>query len=441
MELVFLVLIWEIVLLLVIILDTAFDYTCPSFITLTMFLLSTISLILNYQNWNVTFSLKTCLILICALTNLVLIEMFVRNYHRKNVNYREDGGFTKVIEESPWITDGVMKSIILVSSLLMMVIYIKEIGSIGSSLNLTTMISAIGAVKQSEYHTSTIATLCLRIGYALAGLYGFIFCHNVIVAHDKVRKNVYLLISMFAGVVSSFYSGSRGMMVGTIFSFIFYFIIFSRIVRGWKEFNIKKYLKYIIPVGILFIIVFYFSRSIVKNREYTSGIIEYITYYLGNSQQLLNLAVENTAIPFPSDNGLPGLYTFQFLYNELDGLGLISLPERISSGFLYLNRNTLVSGNVYTLFGEPYNDFGFIGMIVYVALFYFIFSHYYYRYIRYWRNTQKSKIILLIYGTQYYLVFFTFYLAPTIWVKLQTFATIIIVLIAYQFFRKCKFKV
>ena len=97
---------------------------------------------------------------------------------------------------------------------------------------------------------------------------------------------------------------------------------------------------------------------------------------MGNSQQLLNLAVENTEIPFPIDNGLLGLYTFQFFYNELDRMGLVSLPERISSGFLYLNKSMLIRGNVYTLFGEPYNDFGFAGMIAYVAVFYFIFSHY-----------------------------------------------------------------
>lgn len=440
MDLVFLLFIWEIILLMMVLLITSFDYTCPSFITLIMFSLSTFSLIMNYRNWRITFNVKTFMIIVCGLSTMVIVESFVKRYHMKKNDVLADDGFYIITYEEPWINDGIMKCLILVSSILMMVIYIREVKTIGRSLNLSTMISSIGAVKQSDYHTSTIATLCLRIGYALSNLYGFVFCHNVVVSHEKIKKNSYLLVSMVAGVASSFYSGSRSMMLNVIFAFIFYFVIFLRITRGWKKIDVKKYLKYIIPAIVLFVTIFYFSRSIVKNREYTSDIFEYITYYLGNSQQLLNIAVENTSIAFPIKSYLPGLYTFQFLYNEMAGMGLVSLSDSISSQFMQLGSGTLVRGNVYTLFGEPYHDFGLIGMLIYVMLFYFIFSHYYYKYIRHWKNKLKSKRVLLIFGSQYYLVLFTFYLAPTIWIKLQTIATIIIVLSVYQFFMKYRFK-
>lgn len=441
MELVFILFVWEIVLLMIVLLMTSFDFTCPSFITLTMFTLSTFSLIMNYQNWGVVFSFKALLIMGCGLTTLVIVEAFTKKIYERANCYRDNGGFIIVIEEKIWVKDAAMKCLILVSSVVMMLFYIKEVKAIGRNLNLSAMISAIGAVKQSEYHTSTIATLCLRIGYALSNLYGFIFCHNVILSHDKVRKNIYLLIAMVTGVISSFYSGSRSMMLGVIFAFIFYIVTFSRISIGWREFKIKKYMKYIIPVLILFIVVFYFSRSIVKNREYTSGIFEYITYYLGNSQQLFNLSLDYPNSAFPIKSNLPGLYTFQFLYNELAGLGLVSLPNTISSGFMYLGSATVTRGNVYTLFGEPYHDFGFVGMLIYVALFYSIFAHYYYKYIRHWKNSLKSRSVLLIFGSQYYLVLFTFYLAPTIWIKMQTLATIIIVLFVYKFFMRCRFRI
>lgn len=440
MAYIFVVLIAELILLITVIILTAFDYTCPSFITLIMFILSTISYIYNFENWNVELNGMTVVIMISGLFTVVFVEALVRDNYLKRYNNKENHGFLRVESEEPWVKDRIMKWLIFISSILMMLIYVREVRTIGHSLNLANMISSIGAVKNSEYHTSALATICLRIGYAMANLYAFIFCHNVILSHESFIKNVYLLISAVAGVVSSFFSGSRSLMFGTIFSFIFYYIIFNRVKKGWKEVKIGKYLKYIIPVMVLFLAIFYVSRSIVKNREYNTSAIDYITYYLGNSQQLLNLSTFYDNV-FNIESKYPGLYTFQFLYNELSGFGLVSLPTRVSSPFLNLDTGVLTRGNVYTLFGEPYHDFGLIGMLVYVALFYFIVSHYYYKYIRYWNNRPKSKKVLLLFGTQYYFVLFTFYLAPTIWIKIQTIVTMVIVLIAYKVLTKWRFKI
>lgn len=434
MEIIYLLLIIELSLLLMVMVFTSFDFTCPSFITLVMFTLSTVSLIINGDNWNVNFDLVTFLVLTFGLTVMVTVELSAMYYYRKKNIINQKNTFKIVSFETEWVKGSIVKTFILILSVLMMLIYIREIFSIGRGLNLNNMISVIGAVKASEYHTSTIATLCLRIGYALSNLYAFIFCHNVIISHQKVKQNLYLIASAVCGIVSSFYSGSRGMLMGSMIAFGFYFIIFSRISHGWREIKIRKYLKYIVPAMVLFIGFFFFSRNAVKNREYTTGVFEYITYYLGNSQQLLNLSITNSYGAFPDIYSIPGAYTFQFFYNELDGIGIISLPEKISSRFLRLNLYS--KGNVYTMFGEPYNDFGFFGMLIYVAVFYWIFSYFYYKYIRYWENTEKGKDVLLVFGSQYYLVFFTFYLAPTIWLKIQTLVTIIIILITYKFIRK-----
>ncbi len=433
MELLYLLLLIEFGLLLIVTVTTTFDFISPSFITLTMFTISTVCVIFNSGSWNIDFKITTFGIIAIGLTVMVLVELSVKNYYKKSSFYNYDG-FKVVSSEPAWVRGYILKDIILVSSILMMFIYVREVHNIGQNLSLNNMISEIGAVKASELHTSTIATLCLRIGYALSNLYAFIFCHNIIISKQKLKKNAYLLISAVCGVIASFYSGSRGMLMGSIIAFLFYFIIFMRISKGWKEIKIKKYLKYIIPIIIIFIAFFYFSRNAVKNREYTSGPIEYISYYLGNSQQLLNLSINNGNKAFPNIYNLPGVYTFQFLYNELSGFGIVSLPEKISSRFLRLNSFT--QGNVYTMFGEPYHDFGFIGMLLYIAIFYWIFSYFYYKYIRNWKNTKKSKGVFLILGTQYYLIFFTFYLAPTIWLKIQTIITIFIILLVFKIIKR-----
>lgn len=434
MKLIALLLLWEVALLLITIVNTSFDYTSPTFISLTMFILSTMSYVLNFDRWDVTFYDETLIVMVFGLTTMVLVESLVKSYYDKKNN-----GFCVVEYEKAWINNGTMKFFILVSSLMMMLIYILDVNRIGARINISDMISVIGAVKQSEYHTGFIATICLRVGYALSNVYGFIFCHNTIISKQKLHKNLYLLLSMLAGIISSFYSGSRGMMLGTIFGFIFYLIVCSRINKGWKEIKLRKNMKYIIPAIISFFLIFFISRNVVKNRQYSSSLFEYITYYLGNSQQLLNLALKDTKIPFPIESNLPGLYSFQFLYNELSNLKLVSIPSHISSQFMHLGGGITQRGNVYTIFGEPYHDFGFVGMLLYVSTFFYFFCYFYYKYIRYWNNTKKNKRVLLVFGSQYYLIFFTFYLAPTIWIKVQTLVTILISIIVYTIVTKYKF--
>lgn len=440
MALVIILFIIEFLLLMFVVISTSFDYTCPSFLTLIMFSLSTLSLVYNHANWDVRFHFTTFAIIVCGLLTLVLVDLSVSSRYQKLRELRKDSGFEKVESERPWVNDGAMKTIILVSSVLMMLLYLRDVRSIGRLLSSTSLLSSIGAVQQSEFHTGAIATICLRIGYALSNLYAFIFCHNVILSRQKIRKNLYLLVAMLTGVVSTFFSGSRSLLLGTVFAFIFFLITFSRIRGGWKEIKINRYLKYIIPAGIIFILVFYGFRNVIKNRQYSVGLLDYITYYIGNSQQLLNVATQDLSAAWPISGSYPGLYTFQFLYNELAGYRILSVPTHISSNFMRMGGSgVLTRGNVYTLFGEPYHDFGFIGMLVFVALFYYIFCHFYYKYIRNWHNREKNKRVLLVFGSMYYYIVLTFYTTPTVWFKIQTIISLIIVVIAYRFFTKCRF--
>ena len=83
MEIIYLLLIIELSLLLMVMVFTSFDFTCPSFITLVMFTLSTVSLIINGDNWNVNFDLVTFLVLTFGLTVMVTVELSAMYYYRK----------------------------------------------------------------------------------------------------------------------------------------------------------------------------------------------------------------------------------------------------------------------------------------------------------------------------------------------------------------------
>ena len=221
MGLVYLLLLWEFVLLVLVMVITSFDYTCPSFLTLVMFTISTLSLAFNQWKWNVEFHFMTFLIISSGLATVVLVDAIISDRFRKLRGQRDDGGFEVVKDEKPYVSGNVMKMIILFSSLLMMLLYLRDVRSIGNAFSIGSLISSIGAVQQ-ERHMGAVATICLRLGYALSNLYAFLFCHNVLVSHEKIRKNIYLLIAMFAGIISTFFSGSRSLLLGVIFAFLFY---------------------------------------------------------------------------------------------------------------------------------------------------------------------------------------------------------------------------
>ena len=91
-----------------------------------------------------------------------------------------------------------------------------------------------------------------------------------------------------------------------------------RFKKGWHTVKLRKYIKYIVIFGGAFVLLFIATRTIIKNHEFKSTGLEYITFYLGSPLHLLNKILEDTTQAFPTHyNDILGAHTFRLFYQEL----------------------------------------------------------------------------------------------------------------------------
>lgn len=437
MSYLYLLLIVEVVLLLIIAIVTKADFTSPGFITLFMFILSTLCVIWNEDYWRVQFTYKTFKIISSGLFIIVFVEILVSMIAASNSKRvwsdREDYAKTKEYD-IPVLTQ-VFFSIIFTAMTLVYIIAIVRAG--GNS----SLLANIGAVhNDTEIEVGTIPTICIRILRLSAFPFLFFFINNVLRCKGKILKNILLLVPVLDSLIAVFFSGVRSTFMYYIIAAIFYSVMLTRFQNGWKQVKLRKYLKHIIFFGGAFIFLFIASRSIVKNREYQTSGIEYLTFYLGSPIHLFNKIVDRTYMAFPTFyTDIPGAHTFKLFYHEMYKFGFIDQKVE-DTRFVYVGGSYSGGGNVYTFFGPSYHDFGLIGMLVYVAIFYLIFNYIYYKCFRYNSSICKNIPWLVLFGAYYHYVFMTFYSALTCQFKLQTILEMMILVIIFKELPKLKIR-
>ncbi len=90
------------------------------------------------------------------------------------------------------------------------------------------------------------------------------------------------------------------------------------------------------------------------------------------------------------------------------------------------------------MFSAPFNDFGALGAIVFIALMYFLFDLLYYKKIKYNKSIKKSYIWLLLLGYLYNYVFMTFFKTTTTTWKFQVLVEALIMVFIYKFVTRVK---
>lgn len=424
----------EILLLFFTLYFTQVDYTSPSVVTLVMFLLSTICVLWNKNNWNVIFNGKTFLIVIVTLFVMSCTELLMYTVLNKKSRWLDQ----EIIKnETPFKVANTVMIGVSVLSFIFMMIFIREVRKLGGG-----GLASIAIVKQDEeLEVSSIAKIALRVIRVLPYPCIFIFAHNVILCKQRISKNLKLFIPVIMAVIVIFFSGSRGPYVYIVLSAFVYVVMFERYKNGWKNINIKKYIKPIIISIVLFMFIFVGTRSLVKGHEFTSTAIEYVTFYFGSPIHLLNKIVNDISLGFPTEYKLFGANTFASFYEEMHKFGLVNESIQLNqTAFIAVGGNFIGGGNVFTFIASPLNDFGVIGLLIYVFFFYAIICGFYYRRIKNCRFIKRNYISVLLYGYFFYLIFMTFYVTTTVYLKMQTILEVVIMLLFYEIMIKFKVK-
>lgn len=406
-----LLLMTEIILLAVAYVQFKGDLASPSIITLLVFLVSTVCALYGVGDWkNVVFTGKAYALFALSFTLMIMTESFFAKYaiklrRQSNKQYLKSLKGESVVLgiKKPW------NSLLLAFLLFCTLIYIYRVYRSGISLGAGGLLSSIGYNKEEGIYDS-IARLMFNIVRFSSYIYVVILSNNVMICKQKLRNNLDCVIIISLTILIAFFSGQRGVAIGYVLRVVVAFLISANVatkVRG--DISVKKIIRTAVPIGILIIIVFYFSHSVVKGRSNQLAFVEYLVYYFGSTTALMGSIVEDPSLCHHPFVGYFGEKTFMGFWSTMYSWGLVSYPpaERrwISLGSSISSR----AGNEFTYFCGPYIDFGFWGTLIFIVILYAFISNIYYNKILRRENNVNRFATLAIYLYIYGIVTISFY--------------------------------
>lgn len=433
MNFIYLLLFSETVLLFIIMISSKMDYSSPAFITVSMFILSTFCATYNVELWDVHFSLKAYFYVMAGLNMVAIVDYLSRRiYHKTQLVWIDR---PTVCNSKPIRINGGVRLTFNICVFLMMVYFVLTIMRFGGG-----GLSAISVVKfADDLKIPAAAKACLRILRVIQYPCLFIVMFNMIVCGDKFKKNIGLVLPIFFSCIVIFFSGSRGPYTYMIFASYIYMVMFERYKHGWRNIDIKKYIKPIIIAVIVFLFIFFGTRTIVKGYAISETATQYITFYFGSPIHLLSKLLDNPTKAYPHAYSIPGANVFVSFFEELYKFGLFNEEIHLGqTGFMYIGGKAVGGGNAYSMFGSIYNDFGYVGAVVFVGVFYWIVNYFYYKKIKYSKSIIRHQVDLLIFGYFSYLIFMQFFVNTVIYLKMQTLLEVLVMVVTYKILIKVR---
>lgn len=373
----------------------------PATITVCVFIFSTILNIYSIQLWRIDFQIETFLLISIGLLFIIFgDERGLLSKRQKLLSSPKE-----ILYRCPRLIQLFIACITCVLTFL----YYREM----LAFIVANALANIGEAKEvailgDNIEMNPIIKQGYKIVVAESYICGFIFINNRIIFKDKLKNNILLLIPIFCGILISICGGNRIEILKIISSLFFiYYILYQR-KYGWKKKPNKQLMILCVPCGILFLFAFSALRFVTKAdmgaQENMGDIYQYIAYYGGSPIQVLNLKIEQ-GIENWRTNYWGGL-TFSGIYEFLHSIGITGMVKTKLSSMIYVGGDSNASGNVYTIFGRTYSDFGFFGTCVFVFLLYYYFSKYYHHKIKYSYHNIKLIIYAFCFSN---VIFFAFY--------------------------------
>lgn len=176
----------------------------------------------------------------------------------------------------------------------------------------------------------------------------------------------------------------------------------------YKKF-VSEHFSKLLSVVTLILGCFFITNNIVKANDKSYELLDYMTYYFGSTIALMGKIVENPDLCHTPFVGYFGEKTFNGLYKSLFKWGLV---DNLPCDRVWMSMESSVlhrAGNEYTFFCAPYIDFGFMGTLVFVFLFYLFFNVFYYWYIKTNSVHRMKYFYISLYIWLYTLVAMSFY--------------------------------
>lgn len=197
-------------------------------------------------------------------------------------------------------------------------------------------------------------------------LYFFYILAKCIAIKRFNSEFIYYVVICTIGLIGAIFTGSRGNAVTLILLFFFVWSIYkTRMSKGLRKIGLKRIIYFCVA---LFAVI----TTFIKSTEWvgrSTGDLDagyYFAIYCGAEIKNLDIFI-NESQP---KNKQVGQHTFS---------GIIPKSKENRQEALSYNQfqtiNGYMLGNVYTIFQDLYNDFGYIGVVILIGLMAFIMQY------------------------------------------------------------------
>lgn len=401
------------------------DILSPSFDISFVFLTATLIILPYQKKWNIEYSLKTTILLLTGMSMFFLVELAVFGLSPKRKKIPQSDFSKEKIINVPKYYQMLSVGILIVTILLLW----KEVVRIGSAWNYYGLISnlmknyrnrTVYGYDSVDFITSQMMKVSTAIGYVNA----FVIVNNYILGGKKqLRENIGSIVAAFLLFALQLENSTRGSIINFAIYIVVIYYVKTRWVKGWNPKTTHKIVKVIVASVMAIAIVFFGSRSLI-GRDVTESVFANAARYYGGSIQLFNLYVQSPI----EGSKYWGLETFTGIYQSLYKMGLVDYRPTIAMEFRNLGSYT---GNVYTFFRRPLQDFGLIGMIFFTVIIAFIFCASYYNLIR---EKKESNLRLIYYAYFYHWIMQSVIECYSFNLSIMSFVSLILIALIYYLF-------
>ncbi|WP_137663709.1 O-antigen polymerase [Enterococcus hulanensis] len=363
---------------------TGRDIFRPSILMISVFALSTFFAMLNINNWNIDYSPKTFGIMLLGFLVAVIIDYFIYSL------YKESHG--KPQELQVLLIDHWKIAMVVTFELVTIFLYYQEIkrlaifGGYVEGANLLWHFRNVTSY-EAEASINGLVNLLIKTTDAFGYIFTFALIQNYLSKKVSLKKYVIYVIPIGLFAIKVLMgSGRQELLRWVAFSLIVSYILYE-FQNGWSKSITLIYIKRGFILFPTVLVLFYFATNII-GRGTTRTFFQYISTYAGGSIQHFNQYITNP--PLIVENHF-GAETFPGVYSFFNRLGVTNYSRSVH---LEMRQLGITQGNIYTFFRRPYHDFGLFGMCLMTFIVILIFSFWYSSFKRKTLNGRSNYSII-----------------------------------------------
>ena len=339
------------------------DIISPAFIFTFGFFFQSIWVLLYAKKWELSLNINTFCVIVFGILIFIIVSKLVSVAFKK-INKNDETKQLEYIHIDRW-----KKICLILFSIFACIYYLNfVVTSVGGSIfdfkNISSYISKYDHIVKFSIETIRVPFLVGNIKMAVVAI-GYWFLYVLInnIVHSK-KVSVLDLLIIGISAIMSILNGSRTPLFFMLAAGIAYaFMIFNI-----KQFKTKKFnYKLIVTVGVIGIVFLGGFTSFAKllGRNIKTNPVDYLAIYCGAEVKNLDMFLQEDS---PKNTKYFGTQTFRPIITTIGRkIGIKNYEDyKLDLPFRHVGKYNL--GNVYTTFYPYIYDFGYIGLVILVAI-------------------------------------------------------------------------